>query len=465
MKAVLALVIVAAVAVVTGVGGFAFAERAARVSTEEALVKAVEDKLAAQQAVAKADEERGSALRSAIEANDSKAAAEAAASEAEKAKADAEDRASEAEEARAAAEDARAIAEEKASQAEREKNEALMRVAVAQEGQAAAETFAEEERQARMSAQQAAAGFEQQIIEERNANEDLELALGIQKERTQAEARARVLQLARTQPLIQAIVTGELKFYFEPLPRYAGEGVTDAVKEVAESFSSHSWYFSTVKQVYDPEEADLTVSWVRDYGTHVLGESIFRAHIMVGLGRTNCVGEWMAFDGDTITKTLWHELGHSVGYGHSSDQNNIMHESGETQFAVDQEVSEVISGGWYHTVPICGSGDYYYSFETESRHRGFDIFVLRPGADPEDAIRRQSGVYADCGRRSMQRYSHTCTVLRGSSVLIYNDSRDAIRLRGRIVDRNEIHWPEMKWDEGAFLYDDALLKEFYELFN
>ena len=197
-------------------------------------------------------------------------------------------------------------------------------------------------------------------------------------------------------------MTGELKFYLEPLPRYAGEGVADAVKEVAESFSSHSWYFSTVKQVYDPGEADLTVSWVRDYGTHVLGESIFRAHIKVGLGRTNCAGEWMAFDGDTITKTLWHELGHSVGYGHSSDQNNIMHESGETQFVVDQEVSEVISGGWYHTIPICGSGDYYYSFETDNLLQGFDIFVLRPGADPESAIRRQSGVYADCGRGSMQ---------------------------------------------------------------
>ena len=455
----------AAVAVVTGVAGFAFAERAARVSTEEALLKAVEDRLAAQHAAAKADEERDSALRSAIEANDSRAAAEAAVSEADKAKADAEGRASEAKDAAARAEDARAIAEEKALESERERNEALMRTAVAQEGQAAAEAFAEEERQARRVAQQAAAGFEQQMIGERTANEELKLEIGIQKERTEAEAKARVLQLARTQPLIQAIVTGELKFYFEPLPRYAGEGIADAVKEVAESFSSHSWYFSTVKQVYDPQEADLTVSWVRDYGTHVLGESIFRAHIMVGLGRTNCAGEWMAFDGDTITKTLWHELGHSVGYGHSSDQNNIMYEFGETQFAVDQEISEVVSGGWYHTVPICGPGDYYYSFETENLNQGFDIFVLRPEADPESAIRRQSGVYADCGRRAMQRYSDTCTVLRGSSVLIYNDSRDAIRLTGRIIDRNEIRWPEMKWDEKVFRYDDALLKEFYELFN
>ena len=469
MKALLALVIVAAAVAVATLGIFAYGERSARASAQNALVQAVQDKLAAQHATAKAGDERDSALRSAIEANQSRVAAEGMAAEAEKAKATAETRASEAEDARAAAEDAaaqaenaKAIAEEKASQAEREKNEALLRIAVAQE---ASETSAEEERRARMAAQQAAAGLEQQVIEERTAKEELEREVGTQKERTEAEAKARVLQLAKTQPLVQAIVTGELKFYFEPLPWYAGEGVPAGVEEVADSFSSHRWYFSTVKRVYDPAVADLTVSWVRDYGSHVLGEAIFRAHIKVGLGTNNCAGEWTAFDGDTITKTLWHELGHSVGYGHSSNPDNIMHELAGTRFTVDREISEVIAGGWYHSFPFCGSGEYYYSFETESRDQGFDIFVLRPEADPEGAIASQSGVYANCGRRSMQRYADTCTVLDGSSVLIYNDSREAIRLSGKIVDRNDVPWPEMEWDKAAFRYDDALLREYHELFN
>lgn len=465
MKAALALVIVASSIALITVGIYAYGERSARASAQDALEQAVRDKLAAQHTTTKAEEERDSALRSAMEASNSEAAAEEMAAEAETAKAEAETRATEAEDAKAAAEDAKAIAEKKASQAELERDEALLRFAVAEEAQAAAEAFAEEERQARMAAQQAAAGLEQEVMEERTANEALEKEVGIQKERTEAEAKARVLELARTQPLIQAIVTGELKFYFEPVPRYAGEGVAAAVDEVADSFSSYKWYFSTVRRVYDHEEADLTVSWVRDYGSHVLGQAIFRAHVKVGLGTNNCAGEWTAFDGGTITRILWHELGHSVGYGHSTDPGNIMYELAETRFAVDQEVSEVIAGGWYHTFPFCGSGEYHYSFETANRWKGFDIFVLRPEADPEAAIRSQRGVYDNCGRRSMQRYSDTCTVLGGSSVLIYNDSEDAIRLSGRIVDRDEVPWPDMEWDESVFRYDEAQLREFYELFN
>ncbi len=146
-------------------------------------------------------------------------------------------------------------------------------------------------------------------------------------------------------PIIKALISGELKFYIEPLPPYAGTGVSDAVDSVARNFSTYKQYGASIRRVYDSRDADLMVSWVRDYGSEVTGQSIGRVHIKVGLGRNNCKGEWRAFDAKTVNKILWHELGHSMGYGHSSNPNNVMYYQTTTGLEVEQEISELIPAG------------------------------------------------------------------------------------------------------------------------
>ena len=305
----------------------------------------------------------------------------------------------------------------------------------------AAERLFAKERQERLNAERAASVFKQQAL---------------------AKEQGRIMQLSETQPLIKAIVTGMLNFYFEPLPSYAGEGVSSAVENIASCFSALHWYGSEFRRVHRLEQADLTVSWVRDYGSHVLGEAIFSAHIKVGLGTTNCVGEWMAFDGNTIKKILWHELGHSVGYGHSSDPSNIMYEYTKTQFVVERQISKVIPEEWHLPVSLCGAGKYYYSFETEDPTKGFDIFVLPPGVDPKAVLDDGGRAYKGYSKRGMHRHSNTCNVAAGAKILIHNPNpRDAIHLKGTIINRNDVPWPDMTWDRGAFRYDDAQLRAYY----
>ena len=260
-----------------------------------------------------------------------------------------------------------------------------------------------------------------------------------------------VLELAATEPLMQAIANGELKYYIEPVPVYASDGARSAVEEVSKSFSSFEPYGAKVRRVYSQEDADLSVGWVRDYGLHVLGQSIFAAHIKVGLGTHNCFDEWMAFDSDTITKILWHELGHSMGFEHSDDPNNIMYEYTMIRFEVDHDISEVIPGGWYWSFPFCGEGTYSYSFETEDPSSGFDIFVLPPDVDPEIFAQTGGQTYVNCGRENMHRYSGSCTVELGAVIYVENTSRsEAIRLSGQIVDQDIPPRPDMTWDENAF---------------
>ena len=356
-------------------------------------------------------------------------------------------------------EQARLVAEAKADE------EARLRAAeeqARQDAEARASVEAALRAQEELARQQA----EQEAQRQRLAKEEQQRVAESQRIRADQEEKARVLELAQTNPVIKAIVSGELRFYIDPLPSYAGTGVANAVDDVASSFSSWSPYGANIRRVYSTDSADLTVSWIRDYGSHTLGESIYRAHIKVGLGQNNCVGEWRAFDSNTVKKVLWHELGHSMGYGHSSAPNNVMYFQTATKFEVDSEISEVIAGGWYYTFPICGSGTFSYSFQTGNPNTGFDLFVLPPGEDPNGISGGRGNSYLGCGKEGMHSYSGSCSVAEGSLIYIGNTSySSAIRLSGSITSRNIPPWPNMTWDQEAYQYDEDELERYWDLFH
>ncbi len=92
------------------------------------------------------------------------------------------------------------------------------------------------------------------------------------------QEKARILELSKTNPMIKAAVSGELKFYIEPLPNYAGTGVPMAVESLAGNFSSWKPYGATMRRVYSSSEADLTIAWVRDYGSHTISDIELLSH-------------------------------------------------------------------------------------------------------------------------------------------------------------------------------------------
>ncbi|HIM38269.1 MAG TPA: matrixin family metalloprotease, partial [Dehalococcoidia bacterium] len=319
---------------------------------------------------------------------------------------------------------------------------------------------------AKRQAQADATSQKQRADDEEAAKRQAQADATSQKQRADDEEKARVLTLAATHPLIQGIVTGELKFYFDPLPTYAGLRVSSGVEEISTILSAWKPQGAIMKRVYSANEADLSISWIRDYGSHTLGESIYKAHIKVGLGTTNCNDEWRAFDANTVKKVLWHEIGHSMGYGHSSIPNNVMYSTTGTQFVVEQEISEIISAGWWVTIPLCRPGSYGYSFASDDDYRGFDVYVLPPGIGGADIAAGRGRVYTDCGKANMIRYSNNCNVQYGASIYLRNTSTyEALKLEGEIVALDEPSWPDMTWDQSAFQYDDADLDYYWSLFH
>lgn len=359
----------------------------------------------------------------------------------------------------AAEERAKLLAEAKASE------EARLR-AIEEAAKKSAEANAREEARLRANEEAARRRAEQKAESQRLAKERQQRETEAQRQRANQEEKARIIELAKTHPRIKAIVSGELKFYIDPLPPYASHSIKNAVEEVASSFASWSPYGADVRRVYNRNDADMAIFWVRDYGPDILGEAIFQANVKVGLGSNNCMGEWRAFDANTVTKVLWHEIGHSIGFGHSNDPNNVMYYETASKFEIESEISEVIAGGWYYTFALCGSGHYSYSFESENPDIGFNIFVLPPGSDPNAISTGGAKVYLGCGEKGMYRYTGSCSVANGSSIYILNTSYStAIRLSGRIISLDNPPWPNMTWDPDAYRYDEVQLADYWHLFH
>ena len=276
--------------------------------------------------------------------------------------------------------------------------------------------------------------------------------------------------LAQTNPIIRAIIDGEINFYVEPLPYYAADGVEESVKtltdwldrEELKTQSGPSW-----NQVYDENSADLRIGWIRDYGHKALGITYSKNTIEVGLGTQTCTGDWAPFNDNTVYHVLWHEVGHSMGYGHSDDQNNIMYYNFPQQFYPDFEKNIFLADGVYQPLIFCKGGSYAYTITTDSQYSGFDVDVLPPEQDVQEFIDEGGLHYPSCSADSMVSFSQECNVAGDgvnnfSKLLIYNDRNsgtpgEAINIDVKIIDLSPFWLPELAWDEKAFQYDQEFL--------
>ena len=307
-------------------------------------------------------------------------------------------------------------------------------------------------------AEEEAAALREAVRIEAEAKAAAEREAEAEKKRAEQAAeeaeKQRIISLGKTNPMIQALITGELRFYFTDVPYYAGPGVADAVEQIAEVLSDWRPYHDvSVRRVYRESDADLVVAWIKNYGSHTVGEAIYKSHIKVGLGRDNCYSDWQAFDASTVKKILWHEIGHSMGYNHSNDPSNIMYFQINTVFHTEQNISENIAAGWSITYPFCDSGIYWYSFESDNSYYGFDLYVLRPGGD-------------DPTSENVIRISESCTVESGASIFFTPSSyRNNVVLTGEISSLEYPPWTDMDWDDSARQYRESDMEYYRSVFR
>jgi len=302
----------------------------------------------------------------------------------------------------------------------------------------------------------------------KNNQKTLTNALTTQKndyeDRLSAADRSKIEQLANTNPILKGLLNGKINYYIPPAPSYADPDVNKkTIPNFVKRMDSLSTSLIKYNRVYDARYADIIVDWKKDIGSH-LGQSIFKAYNEVGLGGSTCYGQWKPFDSYTVSRILWHEIGHAMGYSHSSNQNNIMYATTPTQFDLDYEKSFSIDEGAVYQMRLCG-GSFTYSVSTNEKNQGFSTYVLTSGTNAADFLKKGEGKhYPDCNKTNMISATVTCTAPRGSIFVIYNKD-DLFKFNTMNIDLkldqtnqypSSLDW---RWDHKGFAYDTNWLND------
>ena len=82
-------------------------------------------------------------------------------------------------------------------------------------------------------------------------------------------------------------------------------------------------------------EANVWVTWVvRDIGEGVLGHAhLGKGVVEVTLGDYSCDGIFQLYDVKSVEAIMTHELGHSIGLKHATEQGSIMYPSYSPSYA------------------------------------------------------------------------------------------------------------------------------------
>lgn len=263
-------------------------------------------------------------------------------------------------------------------------------------------------------------------------------------------------------PVLRAIEQGEVKFYIKDVPRDNTENVQGAINEVKKLLQSQSNSKVRFTVVNELSNSNVMVSWIKDFGEHRIGTALPQ-HLNIGYGFSDCFGEWQSFDKETITRIIMHEIGHSLGFDHSTDKNNVMYEKG-TGMRYDYP--------WYHdgytdfkfedsdgTVLDLCKGEYLIEIEIENdkladisvySHTAVGTFEFKGETYPEFNICEEYGVTS---------YKRTCSVEKSGTLNMFfgiiNDDESEFRDYSVKVERlDKLPEINMNWDENSYRYPD-----------
>jgi len=341
-----------------------------------------------------------------------------------------------------------------------------------QQLQLEAELAVKEQQQRELEEQQRELEREEAIrLQQQRELEEQQRELEEQQRELELQKRAQIEEMAKTNPLVSGIMDGELKFYIEPVPSYAADDVENGIRKVSNVIERQIFYDLTFKRVYNENDADIHISWIKNYGSHILGEAIFKSVVKIGLGSENCFGEWQALDMPTVVTIFWHEFGHSLGFGHSNDSKNIMYDQTDRRFWTEREVKFALDEGELRWAEFCSGGKIAFQASSDNKYNGFHVYILPPETDPANFINYDIGnYYPDCSTENrMVEFGVSCTVADGAKWMIYNPSDrldvDLMRVTVKTFNMNEREFPDYEWDWDIFEYDENWINEIWNMYH
>ena len=321
----------------------------------------------------------------------------------------------------------------------------------------------EQQIQAKQERQRLEAEMQQQQIQ---AEQELKI---LEEQKLVESEKSQIRLLAESSPILTGLINGELTFYVNQLPSYVSSDVREGVESLASSLNGKYVQSVKLKRVYSTN-ADFTVNWVKDYQEEAIGRQI-GSHLLVGLGRDNCLGEWKPFDEYSVKVIMWQEIGHALGYDHTSDEYNVMYPRLDHRYEYEYDETITLRDGWWRHLALCASGEVFFTTERVSSTGGYKVYVLDAGSSPADVIAGTESFYADCSgyEDNYSAFSKSCNVESGSTLVLYNPSLlgfgNDIEIKIKIRDVESRKDLSITFDNDNMFYSQEYLNYVRELFG
>ncbi|MDE1770237.1 MAG: matrixin family metalloprotease [Thaumarchaeota archaeon] len=219
--------------------------------------------------------------------------------------------------------------------------------------------------------------------------------------------------------------------YVQPIPDTT-QFTSDLVLKSTNYWSERTG--SKFSIVSDPMDATINVTWLTEPHSEYIGYTIGKT-AEVSIGDSKCDGTWHAYNMDFISSTLSHELGHALGFGHSTNKDDIMYPvipNAKYAPIIQTLTLEPDQPVFVHTCTFGQKGTFHYIINSDDQKDPIKIFFVP--SKMEFNKFREGQVFnhytnEGCfGTQSSSYYSACANVSRDGGLLISSSSHDTQRI-------------------------------------
>jgi hypothetical protein len=163
--------------------------------------------------------------------------------------------------------------------------------------------------------------------------------------------------------------------YVQPLPQET-QFTSDLISKSTNYWSERIG--SKFSIISDPNVSSIKITWLREPHLEYSGYTIGKT-VEVAIGDSKCDNTWHPYDTNFVSSTLTHELGHALGFGHSTNTNDIMYPViFNAKYA---PITQTLNLGpnesmFVHVCTFWQKGTFHYSISSDNQKDPLKIFFV-----------------------------------------------------------------------------------------